>query len=220
MTIQNNSSGYPLPFARAFAPPVIAQRAPTTSDIAYPLGQEWIYEGNNPYFLVAVSAGSATWVEGSGAAGITTLDANSGSATPSGGIVTLAGGSGISTSASSSTVTFSVTGGGLSYVNAPSNTTFAANTGYVTTSAGSPVTLLLPNTLPFGTVVEVVGMGSAGWVIGQQGGITIHMNSVSTTTGTGGSLASSAQYNTARLVCTVTNSDWVVVASEGVLTVT
>lgn len=38
-------------------------RAPTTSDINYPIGQEWIYNLNE-YILVAKSAGVAIWVVG------------------------------------------------------------------------------------------------------------------------------------------------------------
>ncbi len=38
-------------------------RAPTTSDINYPIGQEWIYNSNE-YILVAKSGGVATWVIG------------------------------------------------------------------------------------------------------------------------------------------------------------
>lgn len=49
------------PTVDVFPAPIIASRAPATSDINYPIGQSWIYSGLL-YALTAKSAGSATWI--------------------------------------------------------------------------------------------------------------------------------------------------------------
>lgn len=219
MSVQNNSSGYPLPFSRAFPPPVLAQRSPTTSDVNYPIGQEWVDEsGPDAYILVEISSASATWEAITGASGISTLNGDSGSAT--GATVTLLGGTGISTIASGATVTFNTVGAGLKYQSVGTNTSMTINSGYINTGSGAVVQFLLPATAPLGSVVEVVGLGTSGWQVTQNAGQVIHFNSVSTAVGTGGSLASTARYNTVKLVCVVANTDWVVNASEGTITVT
>lgn len=59
---KNNLYGFPQPLSRVFPAPIVAQRAPTTSDIAYPPGQVWDDQaGGNIYFLVEVVGGSAVW---------------------------------------------------------------------------------------------------------------------------------------------------------------
>lgn len=65
---QNNLYGFPQPLSRVFPAPIVAQRAPTTSDIAYPPGQVWDDQaGGNIYFLVEVVGGSAVWELAAGA---------------------------------------------------------------------------------------------------------------------------------------------------------
>lgn len=96
--------------------PFISQRAPTTRDIsgpngAFQVGQRWIDETNyNSYVLVDLytSAGlvQGAWIaEGGTASGVQQLASDSGTASPSLGVITLAGSAPISTSATGSTVT-------------------------------------------------------------------------------------------------------------------
>lgn len=69
-----NLYGFPTPINTVFPAPIIAQRAPTTSDIEYPPGQVWVDQaGNEVFFLVEVVAGSARWdlAAGTGAYPIT-----------------------------------------------------------------------------------------------------------------------------------------------------
>ncbi len=73
--------------------------------------------GTSGYFLTSAGGATApmTWTSISGAGGLTTANADSGSATPTAGAITWAGGSNITTSASGSTVTINVAAGaGLS----------------------------------------------------------------------------------------------------------
>lgn len=176
----------------------------------------------NLYVLVQSPSGAA-WQQvalGSGGSGIAILDADSGSAT--GSTVTIAGGSNVSTTASGSTVTINATSAftPLTYTVESAPTSMAVNQGYVSNGSLGALTFTLPPTATVGQVVSVVGISTQGWTIVQGVGQTIHMNSSSTTTGISGSLASTARYNAVTLICTTANTDWTVISSEGVLTVT
>lgn len=94
----------------------------------------------------------------------------------------------------------------------------AVENGYVANN-GALVTLTLPATAAFGSIIEVAGKGAGGWSIAQNSGQTIHFGASNTTTGAGGSLSSTLQYDTVRLLCTTTNTDFVVLSSIGNLTV-
>lgn len=88
------------------------------------------------------------------------------------------------------------------------------NTGY-TANNGALVTLTLPVKANYGSTIEVVGKGAGGWLIAQNASQMIHYISVTTTTGVGGSLASTARYDSVKLLCTVADLEWTVIASEG-----
>ena len=47
-------------FGNVLPMPIVASRAPATTDINYNIGQQWIY-GTSLYYLTSVTAGSATW---------------------------------------------------------------------------------------------------------------------------------------------------------------
>lgn len=69
---------------RAVGPIVVhATDAPTTSDYQYPIGQTWVRESNNSYWvLVDVTGTTATWVQvsGGGGNGIDSITGNTGGA--------------------------------------------------------------------------------------------------------------------------------------------
>lgn len=94
----------------------------------------------------------------------------------------------------------------------------AINNGYIANNAGL-VTVTLPSTAAVGSIVRVSGMNNTtGWKIAQNSGQTMHFGNVNTTTGTGGSLASSATYDSVELVCNIANTDWIVISSVGNIT--
>ena len=93
----------------------------------------------------------------------------------------------------------------------------AINNGYTANNAGL-VTLTLPSTAAYGSIVRVSGKGAGGWTIAQNSGQTIHFGSVNTTTGTGGSLSSTLQYDTVESLCSTANTDWTVQFSIGNIT--
>lgn len=97
--------------------PHIDVRAPAITDINYPIGKTWVDTvGEAAYTLTGLSTSAgvttATWVTtGSGTGAVATLTGDSGTATPSGGNIKIAGTANqIVTSASGSTVTLALTG--------------------------------------------------------------------------------------------------------------
>lgn len=99
--------------------------------------------------------------------------------------------------------------GGISWTNVTGTTqAMAVNSAYIANNA-SLVTLTLPSSAAVGDSVRVAGGGAGGWALAQNSGQTIHYGNQNTTTGVGGSLASSNRYDGIELVCTIANTDWV-----------
>jgi len=94
----------------------------------------------------------------------------------------------------------------------------SANIGYIANDS-TLVTLTLPTTAAQGTTIEVAGNGLGGWLIAQNAGQQINYGVDSTTSGTGGSLASTQRYNAIRLLCVSANTKWNVLSSQGNITV-
>lgn len=168
-------------------------------------------------------AGSGDTLTGTitpGTALLSTLTGTSGGAiSPTAGNITFAAGTNVTSIAGTgSTLTFNVGSSGLAVTTVTTDTSMAVNNAYITNKAGTAAAMLLPATASVGALVQVVGLGATGWSVTQNSGQTIRFNSSSTTTGTGGSLSSTAQYNVVTLMCTVTNTDWTVISSEGTLT--
>ena len=98
--------------------------------------------------------------------------------------------------------------------------TMAVNTGYITNNSAL-VTTILPSTSVVGDLVWIVGKGAGGWKIAQNAGQTIHFGNQDTTTGVGGHLDSSNQYDAIQLPCTAANTDWTCTGiSQGNISVT
>jgi len=97
-------------------------------------------------------------------------------------------------------------------------TSMSPNNLYISNNA-SQIDLELPLISFVGDVIKVIGKGAGGWKISQLAGQTIHLVSGDTTTGIGGSLASTVQYNCVTLRCISINTDWVVENNTGNLTV-
>ena len=145
---------------------------------------------------------------------------DSGSATPASGTLTFTGGTGVSTSGTGSTVTIDVAGGGITWnettVTGP--TSIVAANGYIANNAAT-VGFTLPATASVGDYFRITGKGAGGWSLGQNAGQTIHFGSSDTTTGAGGSLASTDAQDTIELVCITANTDFNVLSSIGNITV-
>jgi hypothetical protein len=102
----NTVYGYPNPQLSAFPDPIVAQRAPTTSDKAV-VGQIWVDQvGQLSYIFIKNSAGNSVWVVQSnngGAAVFTSLTVN-GASTFTGSILQSAGSVSIGADAAAQTI--------------------------------------------------------------------------------------------------------------------
>lgn len=195
-------------------------------------------DATNTTVNVATGAGAKLLTLGS-ASGASAVTINTGSAgitipsfTTSGALVSTS--SGLITDASASTSGFVLTSNGSgsapSFQSAPAsgfqwaNTTgatqaMAVSTGYVSNDGATLVTFTLPATAAVGAEVAVLGSGSGLWTVAQNSGQTIHFNAVASTTGTGGSVSSTSQYDSITLICNVANTDWVAYQATGNLSV-
>jgi len=131
---------------------------------------------------------------------------------------TLTGGTGISIVNAAGSITIN-SDGGLTWQTITASQTLAINNGYVCISPGGALSLALPAAAAVGSEIEVTLDGATSWTITQVLGQQIRIGNVQTTSGAGGSLASTAQGNTIRMVCSVTNNNWNVLSSMGNITV-
>ena len=189
----------------------------------------------NPSFGTAVVAGGGTGATsftatslllGQGTSAITALGAASNGQLPigSGGanpvLATLSQGTGISIANGAGSITISSTGGGLTWTDVTASTqTMAVNNGYTSNDGATLVTFTLPATAAYGTIIAVVGKAAGLWTIAQNALQTIHYGATNSTTGTGGSLSSTKQYDVVYLLTTIANTDFTVLDSIGNLTI-
>ena len=97
--------------------------------------------------------------------------------------------------------------------------TLVANNGYLANNVGL-VTFTLPATCDKFAEIEIDGINSGGWAIAQLAGQRIKYNSVITTVGVTGGLASINSYNCVKLRCIVADTDFEVVNVVGNLSYT
>lgn len=131
---------------------------------------------------------------------------------------TLTAGTGITITNASNSITVAVTGGGNTWSSITANQTLVVNNGYFVTSG--TLSLALPAAAVVGDTIYVVLRGGTSYSITQASGQQIFFGNTNTTSGAGGSLASSAAGDSIRMVCSATNTTWVVIDSVGNLTVT
>lgn len=132
---------------------------------------------------------------------------------------TLTAGTGISIANASGSITINATGGGLAWVVVSGTTqAVAVNTGYTSNNAGA-VTFTLPASAAVGDTTVISGLGAGGWILAQNASQLIHIGSSVTTTGTGGSLASTNAFDSVTITCVVANTTWITRSSMGNLTV-
>lgn len=144
--------------------------------------------------------------------------ANVGTATPAANNINILGTAGTVTTGAGSTITVQTTGGGITWnhVIVVGPTPMLVNSGYTTEVAGPPVAgLTLPLTSAYGSIIRVVGVGTGGWIIGQNAGQNIENGALSTTVGAGGTLASSEPTATVELLCVTADTTWRVIDGQG-----
>lgn len=111
------------------------------------------------------------------------------------------------------------TSGGLMWnVETGTSANMAVNNGYIGNNAAG-VTFTLPATAAVGDRIRVTGL-QASWTIAQNAGQTVYFGNQSSTTGVGGSLASTHARDAVEMVCVVANNDFQILSSVGNITVT
>lgn len=125
----------------------------------------------------------------------------------------------ISVTNGSNTIALSVTGtASLSFSAITSSGALVVNKGVIVTSGA--LSLSLPTTAAVGDVFYVILSGGTSWTITQAASQQIRLGSTSTTSGVGGSLASSAQGDAIYFVCDVANLHFVAATgTQGNITV-
>jgi hypothetical protein len=133
---------------------------------------------------------------------------------------TLSNGTNISITSASGSITINATGMASFTWNdvATGTQAMVANNGYICDNGASLITYTLPATAAEGTLISVAGFSSGGWKIGQNALQNIRFGNQVTTTGTGGSLASSNIGDQVDILCVVANTSWVVRSAIGNLT--
>lgn len=85
---------------------------------------------------------------------------------------------------------------------------------------GSGVTFSLPAVAAVGDTFKISAINAGGWSVEQNSGQTIKMGSVDSTTGIGGSFASTANGDSLEIVCSIEDSNFVVINSIGIIFIT
>ena len=125
---------------------------------------------------------------------------------------TLTAGTGISITNAAGSITIASSAAGFAWIeNTSSTVAMAVNTGYINSPASGSVVYTLPTTAAVGDVIEIVGNSGSGFSIAQNSGQSIRFGSSVSATGTGGSIESSNQYDSLRLVCTAADTSFRIV---------
>lgn len=145
-----------------------------------------------------------------------TLTGNTGGAVgPTANNINILGSGGVTVSGNPGTSTLTIVSTGVVKWNLISaSQTLAVNMGYFCTGGGA-LALALPATSAVGDIIEVSLQGSTSWSITQSAGQQLKMGNLSTTAGVGGSLTSTQQGDSIRMVCLTANLTWVVFPSMG-----
>ena len=102
-----------------------------------------------------------------------------------------------------------------------SNTIIASQNTYIANkNAGGVLEFTLPTSCDAGLYFRIVGWGSEGWIIKQNAGQTQYIFDDATTTGTGGSIASTEDRDCVFMYCVVADTDFLVFSSQGNLIIT
>ena len=132
---------------------------------------------------------------------------------------TLTAGVGISITNGAGTITISGSGSSGWVDQTTGTVTMTTNTGYTSDDGASLVTFTLPTTSVIGDQVEINGKGAGLYTIAQASGQQIHFGNIASTSGAGGTVSSTLQYDCIKLRCITANTIWAVVSSVGNFTI-
>jgi hypothetical protein len=124
------------------------------------------------------------------------------------------GGTEIHTVGAGNTITINAVGL-ANWATITASQTMAVNKGYICVSPGGALNLLLPPVSSLGDVIEITLDGATSFAITQGAGQSIKIGSLATTIGVGGSLTSTQQGDSIRMVCQTANLRWNILSSMG-----
>lgn len=134
-------------------------------------------------------------------------------------LATITAGTGIAVTNGAGSITIATSGSGTTWTEVTGTSqALAVNNGYIANNAGL-VTLTLPTTAALGDTIYILGKGAGLWRIAQNASQFINIVSTSTTTGVGGSLTATEQFDCITVRCTTANNGWVASTIVGNLTV-
>ncbi len=130
---------------------------------------------------------------------------------------TLTAGTNISITSVSGSITISANPNGLWLDETGPSVTMAPNTGYTSDDGATLVTFTLPTTAVIGDYVEIQGKGAGLFKIAQAASQQINFGNIPSTSGTGGSVSSTLQYDAIKLraLTAGATSTWSVVSCQG-----
>lgn len=133
---------------------------------------------------------------------------------------TITAGTGISIASTSGSIIITNTMPSAAWQTSTTSTlTLVANNGYINLNNSTPV-FTLPTTAAYGTVIQITNVSMTGLVtIAQNAGQFMKFGSLTTTTGTAGSIKTTGRGDVVSLQCFVANTAWQVTSSVGNLTV-
>lgn len=184
-------------------------------------GDRWLnIAAGRLWVMTQKTATSGTWIEFAGGLGdVVSLTGNSGGPVfvdaanninvVGSGFVTVTGVPG------THTLTATVSGSGLLvWQTIGVSQTLAINNGYICTG-GVNLSLALPAVSAIGDIIEITLDGSTSFQITQAAGQSIKIGSGTSTIGVGGSITSTMQGDSIRLVCSVPNLRWNTLSTVG-----
>lgn len=148
-----------------------------------------------------------------------TFAGDSGTATPSASVITFAGGAGLTSSATGSTVTYDLDSSIIDnwVVVTDATQAMAVSTGYIG-NRGTAITYTLPATASVGDRIRMTNFGAGLPVLTAAAGDTIKV--VASTTSAGGTLTATEQFAAIEVVCVVEDTTWIVLSMTGNWTIT
>ena len=198
---------------------------PTSNDITnFQIGSIWIDKlTDNVYMLVNKAAGIATWTFiGGSAVSTETITTPDGTVvTPTAENINFLNGTDISITGSGSDITFDVTttAGKIPWnVITDPTATLIIDEGFFASNAAG-VTLTLPTTCAVGDFINVSAINAGGWTISQNALQRIHLGITPTTIGVTGSLVSTQNFDSIQMVCSIADTEFVVISSIGNITI-
>lgn len=112
-------------------------------------------------------------------------------------------------------ITLDVLSEGITWSVISANQTLVVNHGYICVSPGGALSLALPAVSSIGNIIEITLDGATSFTITQGAGQQIRVGNVSTTSGVGGTLGSTQQGDSIRMVCQTANLKWNVLSTMG-----